>query len=321
MQVRNLQPCDMEEACSLFSAAYRRQCEAVPILDECNGSADKVLKHLKPCSETHPGVVVFNDGKMLGFMTGFFINGLLGTHKGVLSPEWAHASVPENAFEIYRLMYQEIGQQWVEQQCLTHAVIFLNHAHEVRDAFCWNGFGNACMDAIRPIEPISVKLSEVFSVKLLQKNDIPALWDLTDKLNRHLSGSPAFLPYLEPESEEELTTMLDEPGNHVWIARKGHEPVGFMKIAPCSDGAAWIVNGGRKFAVNGAYVKTEYRHYGIARLLLSSIMQWGLENGFERCSVDFEATNPAACRFWLKHFQPVCCSMVRRLDERILNTI
>lgn len=321
MLVRDLQPHDLEEACALFSASYRRQCEIVPVLDESNGSAEKVLKKLETCLDRHPGIAVFKDGVMLGFMTGFFIDGLLGIHKGVLSPEWAHASVPENAFEIYRLMYQEIGQQWMERQCLTHAVIFLNYAQQAQDAFCWNGFGCVCMDAIRPVEPISVEYPEGFSIKPFRGNELPVLWDFTDKLNRHLSRSPAFIPYLEPESEGELAAMVNEPGNHVWLAWKGQEPAGYMKIAPAGDGAAWIVNGGRKFAVNGAYVKPEYRHYGIARLLLSAIMQWGLENGFERCSVDFEATNPSACRFWLKHFQPVCRSMVRRLDPRISDTI
>jgi GNAT superfamily N-acetyltransferase len=73
--------------------------------------------------------------------------------------------------------------------------------------------------------------------------------------------------------------------------------------------------------VNGAYVKPEYREMGIAKSLLSAIMEWALREGFVRCSVEFEATNVEACRFWLKYFEPVCRSMVRRLDERILNTI
>lgn len=50
-------------------------------------------------------------------------------------------------------------------------------------------------------------------------------------------------------------------------------------------------------------------------------MEWALKEGFVRCSVEFEATNVEACRFWLKYFEPVCRSMVWRLDERILNTI
>jgi hypothetical protein len=33
--------------------------------------------------------------------------------------------------------------------------------------------------------------------------------------------------------------------------------------------------------------------------------------------VDFEPQNIPAAHFWLKHFQPVCYSLIRHVDERI----
>jgi hypothetical protein len=33
--------------------------------------------------------------------------------------------------------------------------------------------------------------------------------------------------------------------------------------------------------------------------------------GMTCCAVDFEAFNPDAAAFWLRHFQPVCLSMMR----------
>ena len=35
-------------------------------------------------------------------------------------------------------------------------------------------------------------------------------------------------------------------------------------------------------------------------------------------SVDFEAANQLARGFWLQHFQPICHSLLRKVDERIL---
>lgn len=105
------------------------------------------------------------------------------------------------------------------------------------------------------------------------------------------------------------------------MAWDGNEAIGYMKVAPVEDGAALMVNGERRFAVNGAYVKTEYRGKGIAKLLLSTIIEWAIKERFVRCSVDFEAANLEACQFWLKYFQPVCRSMVRRLDERISKSL
>ena len=34
--------------------------------------------------------------------------------------------------------------------------------------------------------------------------------------------------------------------------------------------------------------------------------------GFERCAVDFESFNPGTARFWMKYFDPVAYSLMRR---------
>lgn len=190
-----------------------------------------------------------------------------------------------------------------------------------QDAFFWNGFGSVCVDAVRSVEAMNVKVLEGLHITIIREKDIPVWMPLVDEHYRHLAKSPAFKPYLESESSAELGDMLRQSGNFAWIAWYCNEAVGYMKVALIEDGAAWIVNGEGKFAVNGAYVKPEYRGKGIARLLLSTIMTWAVKEGFVRCSVDFEATNLEACQFWLKHFQPVCRSLVRRLDERILKNI
>lgn len=322
MVVVDLKQSNMEEACKLFVASYNHQRKSVPILDIGNASAEKIMPLLKGCLE-HPGrgVAVYDNGKMAGYMTGFYVDGLLGVHKGAYCGEWAHASVNENAFEIYRLMYQAMGQRWVEDGCLTHAINIMNYAREAQDAFCWNGFGSVCVDAVRPVEPMNMEMPEGISITQIQEKDIPVWLPLVDGLNRHLAKSPAFKPYLELEESEELGSILSQPGNFAWMALMDNKAIGYVSVAPKVSGAAWMVNGEDKFAVNGAYVKPKYRGKGIAKLLLSAIMEWAIKEGFVRCSVDFEATNLEACQFWLKHFQPVCRSMVRRLDERILKSI
>jgi GNAT superfamily N-acetyltransferase len=171
------------------------------------------------------------------------------------------------------------------------------------------------------VEEIPVNLPDGLRIARLREKDVPAWLPMVDAQTRHMARSPAFVPYLEQETSNGLADFLKQPGNRAWIAWDGNEPVGYMRVTPIGNGAAWIVNGDRKFAINGAYVNPEFRCRGIARALLSEIMDWGLENGFIRCSVDFEATNPEACQFWLRHFQPVCRSMIRRFDERILKTI
>jgi hypothetical protein len=51
--------------------------------------------------------------------------------------------------------------------------------------------------------------------------------------------------------------------------------------------------------------------------VLNHGLDWAQSTGYERCAVDFEPQNLAGARFWLKHFQPVCYSLIRHVDERI----
>ncbi len=321
MKITELRRSHLGEAGELFAAAYRREREIVPALDENFGTAKKMLPKLESCVGKNLGVAVLENSKLIGFMTGFYIDRFLSPHRGAYCPEWAHGSTDENAFDIYRLMYRELGQRWAEDGCITHAINLMSQASEAQKAFSWNGFGGICIDAVRPVEPIAVKLPDRIRISPMLEADIPVWLPMVEAQALHLTKSPSFIPHLEPKKAEDLRAILNEPGNFAWMARQDGEAVGYMRIAPIEHGAAWMVNGERKFAVNGAYVRPEHRGRGIARTLLSAVMDWGAEEGFSRCSVDFEATNPEACGFWLKHFQPVCRSMVRRLDERILKGI
>jgi hypothetical protein len=51
--------------------------------------------------------------------------------------------------------------------------------------------------------------------------------------------------------------------------------------------------------------------------LLNELLADAVANGLKRCSVDFETANLEGKHFWLTHFQPVCRSVIRRIDENI----
>lgn len=105
-------------------------------------------------------------------------------------------------------MYQAIGQQWVEDKCLTHTINFMNYAREAQEAFCWNGFGSVCVDAVRPVESMNMEVPEGVHITTIQEKDILVWLPLVDGHNRHLAASPTFKPYLEPERPEKLVSML-----------------------------------------------------------------------------------------------------------------
>ncbi len=43
--------------------------------------------------------------------------------------------------------------------------------------------------------------------------------------------------------------------------------------------------------------------------------------GYTRLGVDFESINPSGSGFWLKHFHAYTNSVVRRIDERIMQRV
>ena len=50
---------------------------------------------------------------------------------------------------------------------------------------------------------------------------------------------------------------------------------------------------------------------GVGAALLSHALAWAKEQGYQRCSVDYEAANPPARRFWERWFEPVVFSLMR----------
>ncbi len=69
-------------------------------------------------------------------------------------------------------------------------------------------------------------------------------------------------------------------------------------------------------SISGAFTREKARGGGIATALLNRSLEWAHAAGYERCAVDFEPMNPLATRFWLRHFEPVCYTLIRHVDKR-----
>jgi hypothetical protein len=54
---------------------------------------------------------------------------------------------------------------------------------------------------------------------------------------------------------------------------------------------------------------------GVSQQLLRLVVNRLNEQGYTHLGVDFESINPAADRFWLKHFEAYSCVVARRIDE------
>ena len=93
--------------------------------------------------------------------------------------------------------------------------------------------------------------------------------------------------------------------------------MGCMGVEPGHVGGCEIVQDEKTVSIVSAFTKEEARGRGIATALLNRSLEWAQEERYERCAVDFEPMNSLAARFWLRYFEPVCYSLMRRIDERI----
>ena len=62
----------------------------------------------------------------------------------------------------------------------------------------------------------------------------------------------------------------------------------------------------------------EHRGRGVYKNLLNYVINTLKTEGFTRLGVDFESINPSGSGFWLKFFHAYTNSVVRRIDERIM---
>ena len=111
-------------------------------------------------------------------------------------------------------------------------------------------------------------------------------------------------------------TDSDQVFGHVVKTPKANGPDAYMKFGPCADDVCSTVQDVKTTSISGAFCVPQRRSCGIARALLDNGLAWAREQGYERCSVDWESSNIEATAFWLRHFKPVCLSLRRVLPCR-----
>ena len=85
-----------------------------------------------------------------------------------------------------------------------------------------------------------------------------------------------------------------------------------------NEGETFVAPGNVYRHITGAYCLLEYRGRGIYQNLLNFVINILKTEGYTKLGVDFESVNPSGSGFWLKYFNAYTNSLVRRIDERII---
>lgn len=305
----------LEDAAALVTIGYRAERERVPSLPSRYEDVTSILSPLNNLARQSPGVAAIRDGRLVGFLLGQILPMFKG-RRGVYCPEWAHAAVGEDRREIYENMYAHLSARWVANGCFNHAITILAHDREAADACHWLGFGMMAVDAMRDLTPVQGTIADV-EIRRAGLDDVEVAMIFSQALERHLTAAPTFLAVVEKHGRTYYEQWLANPAHALWLACRRHETVACMGLEPSNPTAAYIIRDEKTASITSAFTEADVRGRGIGAALLSHSLGWARSVGYERCAVDFEPQNIPGARFWLRHFQPICYSLIRCLDERV----
>jgi GNAT superfamily N-acetyltransferase len=316
LDVRPIEAHHLEQAAALVSERYRALWEWTPLLPARYADVEILLPRLHEIAQAGPGVVALQDGRLVGFLSGWQIPNWRGK-RAAFSPEWGNAALLENSRRIYEEMYTRLAATWVAGGHFVH--LMGTFANDARAIAGWNGlgFGMAAADGVRSLEPVREDHPPV-TVRRAGLEDVDALLDLNEALRLYLTASPTFLVRDAEDERKEIVTWLQDPDRAMWVACRGAEAVAYMRIGPASRNASTIIYDPGTASITGAFTREEMRGEGVGTALLNRALAWARDAGYERCAVDFEPMNVLAARFWLRYFDPVSYALVRHVDERAI---
>jgi GNAT superfamily N-acetyltransferase len=303
----------LEQATSMVAARYRAAREQIPFLPARFEDPSAILPRLEEHVGHVPGVAALRGERLVGF-----ISTLLVANRGerlAVVPDIGHAAEPGDCYEIYRQMYAAIADHWLANGCFWHAITLYPHEREAREAWFSVGFGLAVMDALQVLDALP-PLGSTDDIRRAGVGDIARIVPLELALERHLSTSPTYLPLIVKDGRRDLENWLADESHALWLAFRAGKAVAYLRFEP-SEGLVLPTASETTVAITGAFTRQGVRGTGIGTALLRQGFAWARSAGYEHCSVDFESANLSGSRFWLRHFEPVCHSLMRRVTPRL----
>jgi GNAT superfamily N-acetyltransferase len=310
----------IKDAADIFADNYKLLREANPELPIKYEKPDAIVPALKNIIERNPSAVAMEGDRVLGYMTGYAgIKEYKGSALGVYIPEWGHSSLASDNKElIYYELYSYLSKQWVERKNYTHCITFYSKDSTLKELFYNLCFGLLVIDGLMPVQQIKTSEMDEVVIREAESRDFPGLSELDKSINAHLNKSPIFL--YKPKAEADIEELKSEFFNDevkTFIAEKQGKIVscirGMLGKGPNVD----IVQDKDTLGIDFGYTSADMRGSGIATNVLAKLIEWGLNNGMKRCAVDFESQNREAAAFWLRHFKPICHSVIRKVDDRV----
>ena len=307
----------LEDAAALVRFRYSKMYESEPLLPKRYKEVSNLLPLLEGLlGAAGPGVAAIQDGRMVGFLKGWMMPDFRGK-RSVYSPEWGNGADLEDSRYIYEEMYRHIAADWVADQTTAHYISLFPNDLDAVQGWHWLGFGMIAVDAVRGLEPVMGRDLKI-EFRNAGTGDIEQILELHEGLRQHVKRSPDFF-ILEEHNTGYIENWLNDPERAIWLALVDGDPAAFIRIGPANDDVATIIFDAGTTSIYGAFTLSSMRGRGIGTALLGHAIEAARGKGYVRCAVDFEPMNTIGTRFWLgKGFRPVCLSLLRYVDERVI---
>ena len=298
----------VEDAGELVTARYAEVRASVPALPAKYESLDAFSRDLARLADASPGVAALRSGRLVGFLIAQVI-GDFRDMRAAYSPEWANAAAAD---DVYIAMYQAVAEAWRADGCACHLVSLLGESEDCADAWLRLGFEMEAVDAVRGLSLVNGAFREA-DIRRAGPDDAELVVDFERRLAAYLADAVGLSPE-EPPDADSIRSKLDEGSCADFIAGPLGRAVGWMRIGPANPSACRVIQDEGVSSVVRAFTNEHARGGGVGGALLSRSVAWARENGYGCVAVDFEPHNPPASRFWLRHFAPVCYTVIRRVE-------
>lgn len=299
-------------ASDLVLADLGRLRQSVPDLPPATVSPELARDRLARLFERRGGLMATLDGQLVGFMSWFIIPDFRGTGRiGACVPEWAHAFAHDRAASTQTALYVAAAHVWTEAGCAAHAVIVPATNTEETGRWFRQGFGLIVVDCVRRVEPLGITPPDGMKLRRATPADSPVIAELDAEQAARFALPPILYNWDGAMSVDDVAAFLDAPGNAIWLAWVGDEPIGFMRFAGDEGGDGSSLASTRSATITGAFVRAASRRHGAGSALLDRGLADLAERGVSLCRCEFETFNADAASFWPRYFTEVTHSVIR----------
>lgn len=306
---------EIKAATALSVQNYEEERKKAPLLPPQESGLN-----LELFTDNGMGVAAYRDETLVGFLCGMSpsLNAFRSTDvSGVFVPMGAVATTQEGRAEILALLYQAVAERWVRAKVISHAVCLYAHDEISQQLFFHYGFGRRCIDAVRLMVPFHCSPAVLgYRYTELSFSQFNTVYLLDQMLNAHLKKSPTFINR-EGNSLTKFISDCETDAARIFAAYHDDQICAFLRIV--DSGETFITPRADSKHINGAYCLQTHRRQGVFSNLLNHAIAILSNEGYTYLGVDYESINPSADQFWKKYFTPYTHSVVRRIDDKILN--